>query len=144
MNKVEAPLSNKTVENIFVIMLIGIIICFVFPIVQNTIYKAQLSGIESSVYGNISSVELLYIKANNNNEALGLPFTVKYTEDAYIAYVGNKEYSLSESLTVKGRKPISGKIIIGSDGQISVENLQYEHFICDKAPNDEVNCVRNS
>ena len=144
MNKVEAPLSNKTIENIFILMLIGIIICFIFPIVEHTIYKAQLSGVESSVYGNISSVELLYMKAYNDNEQISLPFTIEYKGDSYIAYVAGKEYNMKESLNIKGQQPISGQITINQSGEVSVSSLKYKNFTCNKAANDKVNCTRNS
>ena len=51
---------------------------------------------------------------------------------------------MKESLDIKGQKPISGKIIINPTGEVSVVGLKYEHFICNKTPNEKVICTRNS
>ncbi len=136
-------MGNKTVENIFIIALIGIIACLIFPIVQRTIYAAQLSGIESSVYGSIDSVKVLYTNESLNQE-ITLPFTVKYNKKGYNLYLGTKKITAKEKITKSGRLPIGGHITINPDGTISVVKLKYEKFICSKPPNGELKCQRNS
>ena len=74
-------MSNRVLENIIIITLIGVIFCLVFPIVQRIIYKSDLEGVKASVYGNIDSVKLLYLTESNSDE-IDLPFTVVF----FIAY----------------------------------------------------------
>ena len=136
-------MSNKTVENIFIIALIGIIACLLFPIVQKTIYDAQLSGIKSRVYGSIDSVKVLYTNESLNQE-ITLPFTVKYNKDGYNIYLGTKKINAEEKITKSGRLPVGGRITINPNGSVSVIELKYDKYICSKSPNGELKCQRNS
>lgn len=134
-------MSEKVVENIFVVMLVLIIFCFLSPFIQKIIYNAQISGAESSVYGSIDSIRILYIK-ESSKEKISLPLTVEYTKESYRIFSGNKEYEVD--LEFEGQKPISGKIILGSDNEVSVVDLKYGGLICNKSLNGNVKCVRNS
>ncbi len=136
-------MSNKTLENIVVVSLVGIIICFLFPIVQNIIYESEEKGAESSVYASIDSVKLLYV-VESHKEKIDLPFSIQYNGDSYVAYIGNKPYSTSNKIENKGRKPISGKISIDPNENVTVTNLKINNFVCSMPPKGDLNCKRSS
>lgn len=136
-------MSNKTIENIFIIMLIGIIVCLLLPIVQKISDNSQLSSIESSAKGNMESVKMLYTDESLQQE-IALPFTVEYYEGGYNVYSANQKIEIHQQLTEKGRNPISGIITINSDGSTSVTDLKYEKYNCSKSPNGKIKCQRNS
>lgn len=136
-------MKNRRFEVIIICMLIGIIICLVFPIVEKIIYKSQLSGIESSVHGAISSVQVLYTKSSLKTD-IELPFTVEYTENSYKLYSGISKITLKDKIDSKGRKPIGGKIVITKTGEILAKNLKFEKFTCNKEHLKMVECQKNS
>ena len=136
-------MKNRRFEIIVIFMLIGIIICILFPVVQKIIYKSQLSGIESSVHGTISSVQVLYAKSSLTTD-ISLPFIVEYNKKGYDLYSNSKKITLKEKIDNKGRKPIGGKIIVMPSGEILAENLKFEKFICNKQHLKNVQCIRNS
>ncbi len=127
-------------ENVIVVILIMVIFCLVFPIVKLSIYSSQLSSVKDSVYASINSVSLLYFKENQNNNA-SLPFMVTYTESNYKIYSNKVVYDGDEKLEKSGMRPIGGYIVINSNGSISVVNLEYSNFVCNKSSNGNVKCV---
>ena len=136
-------MSNRVLENIIIITLIGVIFCLVFPIVQRIIYKSDLEGVKASVYGNIDSVKLLYLNESNSDE-IDLPFTVVYTSKGYKLYIGKSEYNANNKIETHGRKPIGGKINISPTGLITVTNLDYKNYICSMPPGGDLVCKRLS
>lgn len=128
-------------ENVVVVTLIFIIFCMVFPIVKLSIYKSELSSVKDSVYASMSSVSILYFKESQVNNA-SLPFTVTYTENNYKIYSNKVVYDGDEKLEKSGMRPTGGYIVINSNGSISVIDLKYNHFVCNKPSNGEVVCEK--
>ena len=136
-------MSNKTLENIVICILVGIVLCLLLPVVQKIVYKSQLEGAESSANGAIASVQVLFTKANLNEE-IPLPFKVKYTKNGYQTYARDKKIKLHTTITNDGEDPIDGEISISLTGDIVVKNLKFSHFTCNKETLKPLECKRNS
>lgn len=136
---------DKKFENLVIITLLLIVACLLFPIVFKIIEASQLGTAKSSVYGSIDSVKNLYLnEVTSPDSTITLPFTIKYDNGSYKAYCGSKEIDLNYELDTTGRQPISGQIMWGADDKISVINLKYKDYTCNKEPMGDVECQKNS
>lgn len=139
--QINPTMDARSVENWFIVILIAIIGCFLFPIIFNIINKALIASAEASVYGNIQSVELYYFMESTMGYAY-LPFEIKYDEDSYKTYIEGTEYYALNKIESNGRQPESGEIVINENGEISVNKLRFSHIVCNKSYKGKVKCKR--
>lgn len=135
--------NNRKWENVIVIVLIAIIICLLFPIIQSIILNSKLSSTKTSSESVINMAELVYTKASMSQK-ITFPFVVNFTSDNYTAYAGNDNNIISSDVTFKGRLPESGTIIIYSDGEVAVNNLIYDDIVCNQIKGKNIECFQNS
>lgn len=138
-------MDDKKLENIIIIVLLLVICCFLFPIVYRTILNSEKGGAKSHVYVIIENVKVLYLNevADMENE-INLPFTVEFNENSYKTYYNNQEVQLKYNLKEEKIQPTSGKITWETGDGISVTNLHYKNYICNKTVNTDITCVKET
>lgn len=129
------------IEYSTVLILCSTIFIIVSPFVY-TIYKnMSLSAAKTSTYGTIEYVKSLYINANLDKD-IGLPFTIEFTKDSYIAYSNKKKIKILTTRKVKldGTKPKGGTVTINTDGLITVKDLEFGWRKCDMDKYENITC----
>ncbi len=135
--------SEKIWENVIIFVLLGIVVCFLTPIIQGIFFKTQLSGAKSSAEKLVDTAKLLYQDQSLYRE-ISLPFTIQFRE--------NKTYDLYEKtskiadnqLLDKGQRPTGGSIVIDINGDVTVQNITYGNIVCNMEKNKEMICVREA
>ena len=99
------------------------------------------SAAETSTTGTIEYVKSIYTRTNLTKD-VGLPFKVTFNKDSYTAYDNGKKITLPviNDLTLEGKKPEGGSVIINPDGKISVKDLDFGWRKCNKSKNGDITC----
>ncbi len=128
-------------ENVIIFVLLGVVICFLTPIIQGIFYKSQVSGAKTSAEELVDAAQIVYQDLSLTREVV-LPFTMQFRQ--------NKTYDLYEDTTKiaakqlleKGKRPTNGSIVIDKNGNVSAQNITYGDIICNMETNKEMICVR--
>ena len=128
-------------ENVIIFVLLGVIVCFLTPIIQGIFYKSQVSGAKTSAEELVDAAQIVYQDLSLTREVV-LPFTMQFRQ--------NKTYDLYENITKiadkqlleKGKRPTNGSIVIDKNGNVSAQNITYGDIICNMEINKEMICVR--
>ncbi len=138
-------MQEKGIEFMVIVILLMVVGILLFPICKKMVYNAQDSSASTSVYNMIDSVKNLYLVENQQlDNKVYLPFAVEYNEESYKTYCNGNEVDLPTKLKLEGNKPTSGTIVWRKDNSIVVNDLVYNNHTCNKLPEGDVECVRNS
>lgn len=129
---------SKIWETVIVIILIAVVICLVFPIIKIIIAKSQFEGVKNGINATAENVKAFYLNETVTSD-VELPFTVTYDADGYTMSSNGHNYVSTTELKSK-IIPTGGTITVNNVNQVSVENLRYKNYICNKTPNTAVSC----
>ncbi len=135
-------MAGRTIwENVIIFVLLGVVVCFITPIIQAIVYKTQMSAAESNTESLVKIAKELYADLNRERE-VNLPFTVSFNEDqTYNLYENTTKIAENQSLT-SGETPTSGNIIIDQNGDTTAKNIQFGNIVCN-LEGEQVICTRN-
>lgn len=128
-------------ENVIIFILIGIIICFITPLIQGIFYKSQLSGAQTSAKELVVVSRILYQDLSLSREVV-LPFTVQFRENKTYDLYENTTKIADRQLLEKGRKPTAGSIVIDTAGEVYARNITFGDIVCNKDKGKEMTCIR--
>lgn len=129
---------EKKWETVIVVVLIAVVICLLFPVIKIVIDKARFSGIKSGVNATAENVKDFYLNETIFGTA-ELPFMVTFNESGYSMFSNGKLYTSDNQLEEK-LIPTGGSIVVDKNNRVSVSNLRYKNYICNKLPNTAVEC----
>lgn len=129
---------SKIWETVIVVTLVAVVICLLFPIIKIIIAKSQFEGIKNGVNATAENVKAFYLNETVTSD-VSLPFVVTYSDDGYTMTSNGHNYVSSSKLDSK-LVPTGGTITVNDYNQVSVENLRYKNYICNKTPNTSVQC----
>ena len=130
-------------ENVIIFVLLGVVVCFLTPIIQGVFYKSQLSGAKTSAQELVATAKILYQDMSLYREVV-LPFTVQFRENKTYDLYENTTKIASNQLLEKGKRPTNGSIVIDSNGNVYAQNITYDDIICNMQKNKEMVCVRKA
>jgi len=130
-------------ENVIIFVLLGVVVCFLTPLIQGIFYKSKISGAKTSAENLIDTAEILYQDLSLYREVV-LPFTVQFRENKTYDLYENTTKIAANQLLEKGQRPTNGSIVIDSDGGIYAQNITYNDIICNMEKNKEMVCVRKA
>lgn len=140
MKETDGVRETKFVENNAVVIVLFVILIVVTPYVTSIIGNTWKKSDESSTYGVVENVKLLYV-----TEAVSgayLPFKVEYDRKGYTMYTDGAKYIPLglEKVELKGQKPKSGSVTIKEDGTVKVKNLRFGLLKCNSGKNEKIKC----
>lgn len=139
LNKNESGISH--IEYSTVIILCCTILIIASPYIYKIFYNMSKSAAETSTAGTVEYVKSIYTRTNLTKD-VGLPFKVTFNKNSYTAYDNGEKISLPviNDLTLEGKKPEGGSVIINPDGKISVKNLDFGWRKCNKPKDGDITC----
>jgi hypothetical protein len=129
---------EKKWETVIVVVLIAVVICLLVPVIKVVIDNARFSGVKSGVNATAENVKDFYLNETISGTA-ELPFKVTFNESGYSIFSNGKLYTSNNQLEEK-LIPTGGSIVVDENNQVSVNNLRYQNYICNKLPNTAVEC----
>ena len=129
------------IEYSMVIILCCVIFIIVSPFVYQIYYNMSVSAAKTSTTGTIDYVKALYTNGNLEKE-IGLPFTIEFTKDSFIAYDNDKKITLqtTRKIELDGKKPENGTVTIDEDGKVIVKELDFGWQTCNKEKDGDITC----
>lgn len=135
-------MGNKIWENVIVFILLGIVIILVVPIVQGIFVKSQVSGAKTSAEAAVKTAEVIYESYSLDREIV-LPFTVEFKKGGkYDLYENITKIASDQVLDMNGKKPLSGTVIIDTDGATYAKNIGYSGILCNMDKDRIMVCAR--
>lgn len=135
--------NQKVWENVIIVVLIAIVACLLWPIIQTIFFDSKFSSAQNNTENAIDMVELLYTRASMDQE-IPFPFVVTFKDGDYTAYAGSETNIINTKIDHDGKLPDSGHVILSSDGLINAIDLTYDDIICNKFKEQPLECVKNS
>lgn len=128
-------------ENVIIFVLIGIVICFLTPLIQGIFYKSQVSGAKTSAETLVHIARVLYQDMSLEREIV-LPFTVQFRENKTYDLYENTTKIASNQLVEKGERPTAGSIVIDQNGDVRAQNITFKDIVCNQEKGKEMICTR--
>ena len=111
------------IELLAVIVILAIIALIATPQILGVIETARVGSAESSALGYVDAVEKQVLLNDVDSKATA---TQRFNLNAVYSYT--KAQLDSKGVTVKGKAPSSGTVIIGTDGQVVEATLQFGDY----------------
>jgi len=128
-------------ENVIIFILIGVVICFLTPLIQGIFYKSQVSGAKTSAVTLVHVARVLYEDMSLEREIV-LPFTVQFRENKTYDLYENTTKIASNQLVEKGQRPTGGSIIIDQNGDVRAQNITFKDIVCNQEKGKEMICAK--
>lgn len=128
-------------ENVIIFILIGVIICFVTPIIQGIFFSTQLSNAKSNATELVKMSRILYGELSLRREVV-LPFSIEFNEDGTYNLYENTTKIADKQILTNGKGPKSGTIILDENSYVTAKNIRYGDIVCQKETTKTVNCFR--
>ncbi len=128
------------IELLAVIVILAIIALITVPVVIKIINNSKKGAAEDSAYGVVEAAKLFWMSnqvdfVNNNSD---VTFTCGSNGECTSTFTGT-----TTALEISGTKPTGGSVKI-KNGAISVINLQFGEYYCNKAKTEEkISCGTN-
>ena len=131
----------KVIEYSAILIFFMIILIILVPSISKIVYQMSKDSAITSTKGTIDTVKSFYIDMNLLNE-VALPFKVEFNKDGYIFYEMGRQVNYERHLNIQntGKLPKGGSVQINEDGSVTVKNLTFGNFKCNKTKKKNLVC----
>jgi len=128
-------------ETVIIFILLGIIICFLTPIIQTIFYSSQVSNAKANANEIVSAASVIYQDLSLERQVV-LPFTLEFNEDGTYNLYERTTKIVANQTFEKDKGPSSGTVTLDENGEVSAKNITYKDIVCNRKKNKPMECTR--
>ena len=128
-------------ENVIVIVLLGVIACFLAPIIINMYFTSQINSMSSNTTELLDDIAVIYGQYSISRD-VNKPFTMSFNADGtYELYERTTKIASNQKLETGSFAPMGGSIILNEAAEPRASNIMYKNVLCNSQFNKPMECA---